>query len=421
MRSRVKTYSHCEPMIREINSLQHLNNNGAIGIQKIINVETLSVTLEDYDHTLYDFVNIVNDETSKQLFPIIYQKCIDIVSDIHKYGIIHRDLNNKNIVVKWKTISYTDHDLEKFIKTVDVMIINFENSTCIPIRENFIVGDKMYTSPESYFTDGVFTQSIDIWALAVTFLDYICKNNFSVLLDCQDFYRPFLWKKFYKELDEIDDEEYFINGIICCRYSCVPDINIEWPNDNIKNTTHKMLNLNPYLRPFVKIHIPAHPIRFFKSNYVKNHLKYTINRILFLSNEYGFDDTMRSVALSILFRLLPNKNINDKRHSYIKNICDITNTILYLSIITVDRSACADFLDVPKKLIIDMCVLLKWKLRTPSCLSIEMCKYIRTYDEIITSIRNEKIGTYPICIITDILPTRKNKSNLFKKSQLTFN
>lgn len=156
-----------ERIENEVQILRSINHPHIIQLEfhEYLPPYMVSATKYYSNGSLFGFMSIsykegFGDELTRQLFP----QMLDAVNYLHKCGIWHRDIKLQNFLVdEWtprkKTIVLADFGFAK----------RFPEGT----QSNEILGTKGYMAPEMFQPKATYDQSIDIWALGITFYNML--------------------------------------------------------------------------------------------------------------------------------------------------------------------------------------------------------------------------------------------------------
>ncbi len=129
----------------------------------------LSLALKLANGTLKDYGELFehDDERIKE-FPVVMDKCLNVLGQVHACNIIHADVKNENILVWWS--------LDKKIETLILSDFGISSS-----RPGTYVYTPPYRAPELRNEAGErfsATKSTDIWAMGITFVHYLFEEPF---------------------------------------------------------------------------------------------------------------------------------------------------------------------------------------------------------------------------------------------------
>lgn len=156
--------------IAEITALQILKNKPhIIQILDIRIVNNVEILFMKYTSDLFDFMK---SERSMQIFDILVNQLLKGLAYIHSEYIVHGDIKPANILV-----NYTNNSAPEFFYAdfglADLLL-------CTPIHDKApkFNQTRVYQAPEIINDDVGYTFEPDIWALAVTFIQFLTGDIF---------------------------------------------------------------------------------------------------------------------------------------------------------------------------------------------------------------------------------------------------
>ncbi|MBQ9530678.1 MAG: serine/threonine protein kinase [Eubacterium sp.] len=146
--------------IEIIKALMNLNNTNIVGFIELITIGEKFYCVEEYIDgiTLDEYIKQNGALSDERAMSIVYEICLGL-SDIHKLGIVHRDINPSNIM------------LDKFgrVKIIDFGISRTNKAD--KSKDTRILGTQGYAAPEQYGFSQTNAKS-DIYSLGIL-INYI--------------------------------------------------------------------------------------------------------------------------------------------------------------------------------------------------------------------------------------------------------
>ena len=155
----------------ETTILSYLYNNGSRCIPQIhwygLFSNNTCLIMSLYDHSLYDLIQ--KKELSISQIKYIIMQCIDIIENIHKNYVLHRDIKPQNFMIKNNELFIIDFGFSTFYIDHDKNHIPIKND-----QQN-IIGTPKYIS--IYVHNGIHpSRRDDLISIGYIFL-YLCKRE----------------------------------------------------------------------------------------------------------------------------------------------------------------------------------------------------------------------------------------------------
>lgn len=161
-------------VLHEINSLSQLKN--CPFIVKILDIYidiNFKVRLVTSYHTgdLDEFINLFNFEHRLSIFDTFKVSMFDALTTLDYYGIIHNDIKPPNILVDY------DNDINNTHFYLADFGLSLQLSCNVVTRDvsKLIRGSPVYMAPELLYEDYNYNEKVDIWALGLTFTEYLTR------------------------------------------------------------------------------------------------------------------------------------------------------------------------------------------------------------------------------------------------------
>lgn len=121
---------------------------------------TIHCLIMEKINTLDLMCHIENKSLNKLERFRIMKRLIEIINNLHKMKIVHRDIKCENILIKLPT-----NNIES---KIDITLIDFAFSKCITNKKDRdMVGTMNYYSPELYFCKEYDSKANDVWSLGI--------------------------------------------------------------------------------------------------------------------------------------------------------------------------------------------------------------------------------------------------------------
>ncbi|HSW76714.1 MAG TPA: protein kinase [Candidatus Saccharimonadales bacterium] len=257
------------PILCELNALQRLKN--CSHIMQLYDVDAkiqtastgsylsfkLLTTYHDMDMTT--FIENNDHITRIQLLPTLLNQALIAMTHLYHVGIIHSDIKPDNILIDMNN----NNNIQLYIADFGFAIQLPCNVMARHVKHMVLRGSPLYLAPELLTGQKYFTTKVDIWALGITFVQYLVKDYFTqpdnVLLNQYEDFTSIIFKilSLLNEPRKDTKQNYDLiekNGID-------DTINVEdlflhhLPNDyfkipkNMVDLITSMLQVNPDKRP----------------------------------------------------------------------------------------------------------------------------------------------------------------------------
>lgn len=155
----IKNIQNQKILIDELNALQEIRSKNVVQIFDVFKLDNGSIGIvQEYvsGEDLQSFINTNKISLSKDDYLKILYQIASGINDIHKQGLIHRDIKPKNM----------KFDTEKILKIFDFGLARFAGKNDSTIG---FTGTPGFAAPELYDSGNVsFTNTIDVYAFGVT-------------------------------------------------------------------------------------------------------------------------------------------------------------------------------------------------------------------------------------------------------------
>ncbi|MBI3591031.1 MAG: serine/threonine protein kinase [Candidatus Melainabacteria bacterium] len=163
------TFDNARPFVNEVSALLLLKHENIIdvveaGINRICKCSETNLAFRmEYikDATHIKKVNLENPDEVIDLFKILI-KATSALSEVHKNGIVHKDVKSKNIIFSdADNVKLIDFGLSKINRPDIGLVTTIEN-------EGYMVGTPLYMAPEQTDDSTKCTYSSDIYSMVTT-------------------------------------------------------------------------------------------------------------------------------------------------------------------------------------------------------------------------------------------------------------